>query len=476
MRWKVFLLVSIVLLFLFSSFALGESTVVTTPISNEITTSEQGTYSLKVTNNEAYTQRYSIYSLQSGQGWNVDPSPLKDKIIELASGQSHTTTIVATPLEDFVPGIYNVHITIQSDHGESYTKPLKFYVAPEGSVDYLPAIKATIDMNDKINPSEPVSIKLFLENRNPLDLTGLKIRIQSTIPEFVKEVAVDLPPLEKKTVEFAIVPSRIQQPKDYTLFFVFERNDETVKIIEKNVEVLTLLPEFEVEVKEEKKLLKTSRTLTVINGGNVRNTQVVKYPSSFLASLFTSSEGRSLKEYEKRFLTWEVELGPAESLEIYSVTNYRLLLYSLLAILLFMGFYFYVQPPLSINKAAATTKIEDSGALSEIKITLELKNHSNKPVKDVQVIDLVPGIANVDKGLELGTLKPKEIRHTKTGTKVIWSLAELDAHEHRLITYKMKAKLNILGTFSLPRAMVEFKRKRRKKAGKAYSNIFRISS
>jgi len=475
-RWKVFLFVSIVSLFLFSAFAMADSTVVHTPINNEITTVEQGTYSIKVTNNEGYVQRYSIYSLQSGQGWNVDPSPLKDKIIELASGQSHTTTIVATPLEDFVPGIYNVHITIQSDHGESYNIPLKFYVAPEKPVDYLPTIKATIDMNDKIDPTEPLSIKLFLENRNPLDLTDLKIKIQSTIPEFVKEISVDLPPLEKKTVEFSIVPSKIQQPKDYVLFFVFERNDQTVKIIEKNVEVLALLPEFEVEVKEDKQFLKTFLTLTAKNGGNVRNTQTVKYPSSFLTSLFTASEGRSAVEEGERFLTWEVELGPGESLDISLATNYRLLLYSLIVILMSLGFYFYVQPPVSINKTAATKKMGDSGALSEIKITLELKNHSKKSLKDVQVIDVVPGIANVDKGLELGTLKPKEIRHTKNGTKVIWSLAELDAHEHRLITYKMKAKLNILGTFSLPRATVEFKRKRRKKTGKAYSNIFRISS
>lgn len=476
MRWKVFLLVSILLIFLFSAFTVADSTIVTSPIKNEITTAEQGTYSLKITNDEAYLQRYSIYSLQSGQGWNVDPSPLKDKIIELNSGQSHTTTIVATPLEEFVPGIYNVHVTVQSDHGESYTKPLKFYVAPEGPVDYLPAIKATLDMNDKIDPTKPVSIKLFLENRNPLDLTDLKIRIQSTIPEFIKEVAVDLPPLEKKTVEFTIVPSKIQQPKEYTLFFVFERNEETVKIIEKNVEVLALLPKFDKEVKEDKVFLKTFRTLTVTNNGNVRNTQTVKYPSSFLASLFTSSEGKSVVEEGQRYLTWEIELSPAESLDINMTTNYRLLLYSLAAVLLFLAFYFYVQPPVSINKTAATTKIGDSGALSEIKITLELKNHSKKSLKDVNVIDVVPGIANVDKGLELGTLKPKEIRHSKTGTKAIWSLAELDAHEHRLITYKLKAKLNILGTFSLPRATVEFKRKRRKRPGKAYSNIFRISS
>ncbi len=475
MRWKVCLVVSIITLFLLAVPSLADSAVVTSAIDNLITVKEQGSYSLRITNNADAVQRYSIYSLQSGQGWNVDPSPLKDKIIELQPGQSHTTKIVVTPLEDFTPGIYNVHISIQSDLGETYSIPFKFYVAPEGPVNYLPTIKATLDMNEKINPREPVSIKLFLENRNPLDLTGLKIKIQSDIPEFTKEVMVDLPPLEKKTVEFSVMPSRSQQPKEYVLFFVFERAGETVKVIEKQIEILALLPEFAVTTTEEKAFLKTAKTLQVINEGNVRNTQTVHYPISLVGSLFTTSEGSAKVEDGKRFLTWEVSLSPEESTELSLVTNYRLLLYLLLAVLTFLAFYFYVQSPLSIQKTAVTTKMGDSGALSEIKITLELKNNSKNPVAEVEVIDIIPSIANIDKGLEIGTLKPKEMKHTKTGTSVMWSLAELDGHEHRLITYKMKAKLNILGTLSLPRATVQFKKKKSKKVKKAYSNIFRIS-
>ena len=84
-----------------------------------------------------------------------------------------------------------------------------------------------------------------------------------------------------------------------------------------------------------------------------------------------------------------------------------------------------------------------------------------------------PSMSNVERSLDLGTLRPKEINHGKHGTKVTWSLVELDAHEHRIITYKVRAKLNILGTFSLPRAGVEYGKGKRGK-GKAYSNIFRV--
>ena len=312
--------------------------------------------------------------------------------------------------------------------------------------------------------------------RLQLDLSDLKIKIQSEMPEFVKELSVNLPPLEKKTVEFTISPNKYQQPKDYTLFFVFEKNGEVAKIIEQKVEILSLLPDFKTEVKGETIVLKTFNELIATNEGNVLNTQTVKHPISLWKSLITISNGKTQKIEGERYLTWEATLSPNESVALNFTTNYRILLYVLIVLIVGASFYFYVQSPLVISKEAITTRDgEDQDTLSEIKITLEVKNKTTKPIKEINITDLVPGIANVEKSLELGTLRPKEVRHTKQGTKVIWSLAELDAHEHRLITYKVKAKLNIVGTFSLPRAIVDYK-KGKKKIKKSYSNIFRLSS
>jgi len=43
---------------------------------------------------------------------------------------------------------------------------------------------------------------------------------------------------------------------------------------------------------------------------------------------------------------------------------------------------------------------------------------------NIEVIDLIPGIADIDKSLDIGTLKPQEIKHTKKGTLVKWKLAK----------------------------------------------------
>ncbi len=475
MRNKLFLSLMLIMLVFCSAFALAESDILVSTIDNNIAVGEAAEFSLKITNNAAATQRYSIYSLQSGQGWNVDPSPLSDRIIELATGKSYTTKIIAQPLDTFSPGIYYVHITIESDKGERYNQALKIYLSPENPSGYFPSISATIDMDEKINPQDTMSIKMFLDNKNPKDLSGLTIKIQSDIPEFSKEITTDLLPLDQKTVEFTITPNPFQQPKDYTLFFVFEHEGEVAKVMERNIEILSLVPGFDTEVTEENIFLKVFKEIKVENGGNTINTQEVKIPVSFWASLLVSSEEGLIKKIEGvRYLTWEMSLAPGESQALNYVVNYRVLLYIGVLLALLAFFYWYVQTPITISKNAQTTK-SDEGALSEIKIVLNIKNNSKKVIKNVDIKDLVPGIANVEKSLELGTLRPKEVKHTKQGTKVIWNLAELDIHEHRVITYKVKAKLNIVGTFSLPRAVVEFAKKGKKK-GKAYSNIFRLEN
>lgn len=471
MRGK-FLLFLVLLIFVFSSLAWAESSVLLTAVKNEISPSEGAVFDLKITNQNSLTQRYSIFSLRSGIGWAVDPSPLKDRIVELRPGASYTTQIVARPLEDFPPGIYTMSISIESDLGESYTRNLKVYLRDDKPLDYLPSIKAELDMDEKITPGEPLSIKLFLDNRNPLDLKDLVVRIESEIPEFRKEVHIDLPPLERKTVEFSITTSKFQQPKDYYLFFVFEKEGQTVKVINQKVEVVSLLPKFNLKISEDSTFFKTTTVVDINNDGNVLNTQEVAIPVSFWKALF-SSDVNTKKIDGVRSLVWEVALAPDETTQVMYVTNYRILFYILLVIFIFFAFYQYVKSAIVLNKAAVTTKSSDE-ALSEIKVKLEVRNRSRYHLNSVAIVDYIPGIANIKKSLEIGTVKPKEIKNTRKGTKVIWSLAELEPQEHRIITYKIKAKLNIVGTFSLPRATASYKKGN--KPGKAYSNTFRLGN
>ena len=185
MRGKLITL--IVLLLLIATFVSAATDVELIPVKNEINVKEVGSYSLKLTNTGDITKTYKIFSLESG--WLIDPLP-EDRTFSLKPNEARTTTITIKASVDFKPGIYAPSLIIDEYKGSeyvSYNRNLKVYLSPDGPVDYLPSIKVDLDMPDKINPSEPVPITLELENKNPLNLSNLKIRVQSEMNDFQKE-------------------------------------------------------------------------------------------------------------------------------------------------------------------------------------------------------------------------------------------------------------------------------------------------
>lgn len=466
MRWKILLLVSVLAL---ASLAWADSDIVIEPIKNSITLTETASYKLTITNNAHEKQRYSLFSFVLG--WSIEPNPLKDKIIEIFPGQSKSTTIQVRPKDKFNPGVYGLELNIETDLGEKYAEKLNVYINPDKPLDYLPSVSVTTELNEKMNPQKVQTIKLYLENRNPLNITEMAIRLESEISEFNARTTVDLLPLGKSNVEFTITPNPQQRPNQYTLFFVFERNGETIKVVNQQIEILPVTAPFEVKVSETRAFLKRSYHLEAANPGNIRDQQNVTLPVSFWQGIFTRSEGKIVKIDDKRYLSWELSLDSNEVKDLAAVQNYRYLFYFLIALLLFGLFYLATKSPIGVRKSSVGARAEDA-TLSELKVTLHIKNYSSKPIKDLEVVDLIPGIADIEKSLDLGTLKPLEIKHTKKGTLVKWKLAEIESQEDRLITYKIRSKLKILGALKLPRAKLIYGPKGRS----AYSNTYRISS
>ena len=146
-----------------------------TPIKNYITTSEVASFRVSITNDAERTQTYRIYALELG--WIVEPKP-EDRVFDLKSGETKSTIVTVRAVEPFKPGAYAPTLYIDTFTGnlaEEYVhfpQSLKLYISPEGPVDYLPSIYVAVDMNDKVDPQQPLAITLVLDNRNPLDLKG----------------------------------------------------------------------------------------------------------------------------------------------------------------------------------------------------------------------------------------------------------------------------------------------------------------
>ncbi|MEK6845312.1 MAG: hypothetical protein AABY26_01020, partial [Nanoarchaeota archaeon] len=276
----------VLLILLLSSSAWAISEVKITPVKDTITVLETASFKINLTNLLGEAQKYTLFSLELGT-FIVEPAD-KVNTITLASGESRLVEVTVKPSEKITPGIYLVSLSIDGDKGDALEEKLKVYINPTLPAQYAPALSVKVDISEKVDPREPILIKLYLSNQNSLNLTGVRVKLQSEMPEFNKVATIDIPPLGKKELEFSITPNPVQQPKVYILKFGFERFGEDFKVVEQLLEIVSLLPAFSVVEEEAKNVyLKVYKRYTIKNPGNVLNTQEAKVPVSFLQGLLT---------------------------------------------------------------------------------------------------------------------------------------------------------------------------------------------
>ena len=77
------------------------STVEVIEVDNQVMVGETATFQIKITNTAQEKQRFSLYSI--AQGFDFEPVPLKDKIVEIGSGKSYTVKVFVKATENFIP-------------------------------------------------------------------------------------------------------------------------------------------------------------------------------------------------------------------------------------------------------------------------------------------------------------------------------------------------------------------------------------
>src|SRR3989344_3894049 len=468
---------SLLLIFLLPS-VIAATSVEVTPVVDHIIFGEKASFTITIANQREEAQTYTIVSPGTGILWDVKTQPLRDSTVYVGPKQSKDVTVTAEPIEKFTPGVYLISLEITSNTGERDEKQLKVFMGPNEPREYLPSLRVTLDMNDRIDPRESQTVHLLIENLNPLEISPLTIEVSSEIPELNIQQTLDLPPGpgKTKTAEFSFEMSDTQQPKIYYIFFQFKREDEIIKVVEKRVEVIPVTDPFTQDMQEDKKFLKKDRTLTITNTGNVRNTQAITTPVTMIQRLFTVTSPQAAIEERDEFkvYAWSVELSPGDTATISISTSYRTPAAIILLMIIGAVAYRIWRHPLMLRKVASRVEVHE-GAVSGLKVTLIVKNQSNSVLKNVELQDQMPGITDVEQGVEMGSLKPYDISKKGNHTIVKWKLSELEGREERLITYKVKSRLKIVGMLQLPRAKAILTGSSGRKRV-SYSNVYRVTT
>jgi len=470
---KKYLLYGFLAILLISIVSAADFNITTMPIRDNIDIEQTAQFLILITSNSTKTQNIRIYSPEVE--WTIPTQTVK-----VYSNSDADTKVTITPTKYIDAGLHGIKINFKEDDTNDLIERIVFVnVRSPGEAvsSYSPSVTMKVTMPSVIDPREPVLITIMIENQNTLNLTDLKLKIDSTLDNFNTEQDLTLGSLGKKAIELSYELDPLQEPGEYKLSFDLLKGKESIETAEpKTVTISSVNPVYIEKLDVSSGFLRTVVTATYTSNSNVKDVQTVKYPTSMLKRLFTSTSLPSKTQNidEQLYKTVELELGPGETKTVEFTESYWPALIVLIAVLIGLLIYMKYKSPVKIRKGITDIKIKEGG-VSELKIMLEIKNVSKKNLKNIIIVDYVPNITDLSKEFIEGTLKPtRMLKHPTKGTVLKWELEEITAGEDRLISYDLKAKLSIIGNFRVPRAKVILKRKGKNKH--VYSNSLGVSA
>ncbi|MBI2574499.1 hypothetical protein HYV82_01290 [Candidatus Woesearchaeota archaeon] len=454
----------IVALFVFlASISLASAdssfTVEVKPVIDTVLSGEQAIYELIITNGQLQDDTFRIRAPEIF--WSVQSKPLYHYFggVDIKRKSSQTVTLLINPIKPLPAGQYMVELDIESLNTEIVDKKYVAINIKPSTVafrEYSAAVTKKVDMPQKIDPRQKITATIELTNKNPKNIDRLLITAESSLLK--AGITTSLAPLEKKTVsqEFAISP--ITPPQKGTLTWRFSFDNSTLEPdINQGFEIIGYSELKEEKLPSQSSFLKTVEETRYFNDGNTVAYKTMEKRTNILRRLFTGTEPKAavVSRPEGSYLMWDLAVKPQQTETVRIVESYRSLFALFVVSVLLAVLYYVFRSPVAIRKEAAVISLEEEG-ISDMKVVLHVRNRGSKGYDRLIIADKVPVIASIEKETGLGTLKPAKVTGTKHGTIIKWELEHLERHEERVLSYRIKSKLSILGTFSLPACRAKF--------------------
>jgi len=422
-----------------------------------ITFGQLAEFKLTVTNNLNTKETFKVKTLDYPL-WEIKTDPIMNPIqFSINPKETNEIELFVNPLHISNYGIYDVTVIVELvSKKEKIETPLRVGIVSPQAGTYVETVLATITIDEHIDPTKEIPIKITLNNQNPIEYPNLIIKLDSKVIK--EEIKESLGKKEKKTITLSKTISPQTPPQEDTLVLNLISNEKTLDTKVKRIEIIAH-KELSKDEKVNERFLKAEKKITFTNIGNVKYEENVKIETSLIRGLFTSSnpKGKMIKEDEQRYMVIPVNLSPGESISITVTQNYITLLVLGCFGIIITILYYMLRSPLTLKKSAANVSFREGG-VSELKVVLNITNRSKEKLYGIEIIDRIPNIADLEKGLTIGTLHPTKIlKHEKKGTIIKWVIDELDTGDERVISYKIKSHLSILGQFSLSQAIAKFK-------------------
>ncbi|MBI2208133.1 hypothetical protein HYU50_01430 [Candidatus Woesearchaeota archaeon] len=428
------------------------------PVKDKILIDEFAKFKLIIKNNMQQADEYRIYS-PDFPIWDVRTEPIVNPITLVVSpGGEGSVELVVDPLKIRDIGTYGVIVNIRSE-AANQLKSVQLKVSilsVKGLIQgYVPTVVTSVGIPEKIDPREEIPIKIVLNNQNIINYTKLTIRLESN--SIQDTINTSLEPEEEKTLMLTerIDPFAMPQ-EDELAVSVFSDDISIINPIVKKVEIMEYTDK---ELVSQKKNFLRTKTVYDFVSNNPYYEGKFRTETTLLESIFSSEnpKARIAKENGKSYFVWNAKLEN-NRMRVTVTKNFIPLFAVIILLLVVIAAYYALRAPLVIRKEASSI-VKSEGGVSEMSVILRVQNRGRTKIKDIEVTEIIPSIINIEREVSIGSLQPtKLLRHEKKGTTIVkWELNNLDVSEERVLSYRMKSKLSILGTFSLPAATAVFK-------------------
>ena len=455
-----------IFLFCLSTVYAASFEVEVVPINDRIIIDEFAIFQLDIQNNLNKRDEYRIYTTDFPT-WDVRTEPLVNPItLELEPNSEGSVELIVDPLKIRDIGSYGVNVNVRSKLTDKFVSvPLKVSILSTEPLigGYVPTVLTSVGIPKEIDPREEIPIEIVLDNQNIIDYPDLVVNLETMESNLIKEtIEEQLGPKEKKTLYLTANLDPYTEPQEDNLVVaVFKGNRSIMNPIVRKIEIIEYAEQK--LVSEEEKFLLTRKNYNFVSNNNEYE-GTFKIETTLLGSIFSSTNPKTevVKENGKRYFVSDVKLEN-NSMQI-TVTKNFIPLFAVIAILIILIVSYYIlRSPLHIIKEASNV-VKSEGGISEMTVILHIRNRGQDKLKEIDVTEFIPALVSISKEVPIGSLHPtKVLKHErKENTVIKWTVDHLDASEERVLSYKIKSKLSILGSFNLPvtKAVFHYKGKK----------------
>lgn len=311
-------------------------------------------------------------------------------------------------------------------------------------------IKVSPHLTSELVPGKNIGIPIDFKNKGNVFIENAEVYVTSEV--FSASKVLTFSPGKDFTENFNVELKPDTKPGVYTLSVRIYKDQELKGVYTSDFKVAS-----NPDIKESKNVvsgfLRKKITITNENLGNAAIKRRVEYKVSGISRFFTKAD--PITNYENGMYVWEFNVRPGTKETINILIDYRTPFMVLFALALFILLAYYIlSRGVSIKKRVFKISHDVEEGMTELKIMLHIKNKAGKPVKEIKVIDLIPDHLMLTK--EFGTLKPDHIQKGSNNIRLIWNVSSLEIGEERIFSYKVKSKIDIVGSLVLPAAAVHF--------------------